>query len=103
MTRKRREQNKWKLSPFVRDCEERRGNSDVYVDQIMQWGYLVEDCSPWHVKIFVANEKPVEFWPTKLKWYDPAGFKFEAHGKGMESLKAYLDKYKPLLEERKPS
>ncbi len=93
----------WRLTAFSRNCMERRGQwAEQDVNQIMQWGYLVEDCSPYHVKISATNEPEVDFWPTSLKWRDPKGFKFEAHGVGLESLKAYLEECHPLPEDRKP-
>ena len=68
--------------------EERR------VDRVLRLGYYAIEFGPWHVRF----QDAVDFWPTSERWFDRHGYKFEAKGRGTDSLIAYLIEHYPLDE-----
>ena len=84
----------WRMDDRTRQFVEDRGYAEQYVADVMSWGYYVHDFSPYHVRI----QDAVDFWPTRIKWFHPKGYKFDNHGVGMASLRNYLSTYFPTKE-----
>ena len=87
----------WATNRRTREFIQDRGWAEQNVAGVMSWGYYVIDHGPYHVTI----QDSVEFWPTRLKWRAPKGYRYCNHGVGMNSLKSYLDEYHPLDSARR--